>query len=81
MEQIYTFLTQLSDTLFKNSVTLNGFDIATVTKQDDVVIKFFLRNILDRYNCLSRENIEDIVKRAKSFSKKKEALLLISTFS
>ena len=71
MEQIYTFLTQLSDTLFKNSVTLNGFDIATITKQDDVVIKFFLRNILDRYNCLSRENIEDILQGIKdgSFSR------------
>ena len=32
MEQIYTFLTQLSDTLFKNSVTLNGFDISTIKK-------------------------------------------------
>lgn len=65
MEQIYTFLTQLSDTLFRNSVTLGGFDIATVKKQDDVVIKFFLRNVLDRYNCLSRENIEDILKGIK----------------
>lgn len=71
MEQIYTFLTQLSDTLFRNSVTLNGFDIATIKKQDDVVIKFFLRNVLDRYGCLSRENIEDILEGIKreSFSR------------
>ena len=62
MEQIYTFLTQLSDTLFKNSVTLNGFDISTIKKQDDVVIKFFLRNILDRYNCLSKDNINAVLK-------------------
>ena len=71
MEQIYTFLTQLSDTLFRNSVTLNGFDINTIRKQDDVVIKFFLRNLLDRYSCLSRENIEDILEGIKqeSFSR------------
>ena len=61
MEQIYTFLTQLSDTLYRNSVSLNGFHLETVQKQDDVVIKFFLRNILDRYGCLSKENINDIL--------------------
>ena len=71
MEQIYTFLTQLSDTLFKNSVTLNGFDISTIKKQDDVVIKFFLRNILDRYNCLSKDNINAVLKgiSEESFSR------------
>jgi len=61
MEQIYTFLTQLSDTLYRNSISLNGFHLETIQKQDDVVIKFFLRNILDRYGCLSKENINDIL--------------------
>ncbi|MBE6878826.1 MAG: tRNA lysidine(34) synthetase TilS [Ruminococcaceae bacterium] len=71
MEQIYTFLTQLSDTLFRNSVTLNGFDISTIKKQDDVVIKFFLRKVLDRYNCLSKDNIEAILEgiKTESFSR------------
>ena len=68
MEQIYTFLTQLSDTLFKNSVTLNGFDISAIRKQDDVVIKFFLRNLLERYDCLSKENIAAILAGIKSGS-------------
>ncbi len=71
MEQIYTFLTQLSDTLFRNSVTLNGFDIYTIKQQDDVVIKFFLRKVLDRYNCLSKDNIEAILEgiKTESFSR------------
>ena len=78
MEQIYTFLTQLSDTLFKNSVTLNGFDSATIRKQDDVVIKFFLRNLLDRYNCLSKDNINDTLEgiKAGSFSRQLSADIL-----
>ena len=66
MEQIYTFLTQLSDTLYKNSISLNGFHLETVKKQDDVVIRFFLRNILDRYGCLSKENINDILEGIKN---------------
>ncbi len=68
MEQIYTFLTHLSDTLYKNSISLNGFHLETVRKQDDVVIKFFLRNILDRYGCLSKENINDILGGIKTDS-------------
>ena len=68
MEQIYTFLTQLSDTLYKNSISLNGFHLETVKKQDDVVIKFFLRNVLDRYGCLSKENINDILNGIKNDS-------------
>ena len=78
MEQIYTFITQLSDTLFKNSVTLNGFDVSTIIKQDDVVIKFFLRNLLDRYNCLSKDNINDILEGIKdgSFSRQLSADIL-----
>ena len=71
MEQIYTFLTQLSDTLYRNSISLNGFHLETIQKQDDVVIKFFLRNILDRYGCLSKENINDILQgiRTGGFSR------------
>ena len=61
MEQIYTFLTHLSDTLYRNSISLNGFHLETIKKQDDVVIRFFLRNILDRFGCLSKENINDIL--------------------
>lgn len=71
MEQIYTFLTQLSDTLYRNSISLNGFHLETIQKQDDVVIKFFLRNILERYGCLSKENINDILQgiRTGGFSR------------
>lgn len=66
MEQIYTFLTQLSDNLYKNSITPNGFRLETVKKQDDVVVKFFLRNILDKYDCVSKNNIEDILNGIKT---------------
>lgn len=71
MEQIYTFLTQLSDTLYRNSVSINGFDIATILKQDDVVIKFFLRNLLEKHNCLSKDNINAVLAgiKAGSFSR------------
>ena len=61
MQQIYTFLTQLSDTLYKNSISLNGFHLETINKQDDVVIKFFLRRLLERYDCLSKENINAVL--------------------
>lgn len=61
MEQIYTFLTQLSDTLYKNSITTKGFDTEIIRKYDDVVIKFFLRNVLEKYDCISKENINDIL--------------------
>ena len=61
MEQIYTFLTQLSDTLYRNSISLNGFVLDVIRKADDVVIKFFLRNVLEKYGCLSKDNIEDIL--------------------
>lgn len=66
MRQIYTFLTQLSDNLYNNSVTDKGFDINIIKKQDDVVIKFFLRGLLDKYNCLSKENINDILNGIKN---------------
>ena len=66
MRQIYTFLTQLSDNLYNNSITDMGFDINIIKKQDYVVIKFFLRGLLDRYNCLSKENIEDILNGIKN---------------
>ena len=65
MEQIYTFLTQLSDTLYRNSISLNGFVLDVVQKADDVVIKFFLRNVLEKYNCLSKDNIADILEGIK----------------
>ena len=68
MEQIYTFLTQLSDTLYRNSVSLNGFDVTTILKHDDVVIKFFLRKILEKHNCLSKENINAVLEGLKSGS-------------
>ena len=71
MEQIYTFLTQLSDTLYRNSISLNGFVLDIIQKSDDVVIKFFLRNVLEKYNCLTKDNIEDILEGIKqgSFSR------------
>ena len=71
MEQIYTFLTQLSDTLYRNSVSLNGFDVNTILKQDDVVIKFFIRNLLEKHDCLSKENVTAILEglKAGSFSR------------
>ena len=71
MEQIYTFLTQLSDTLYRNSISLNGFVLDIIQKADDVVIKFFLRNVLEKYNCLSKDNITDILEGIKqgSFSR------------
>ena len=65
MEQIYTFLTQLSDTLYRNSISLNGFVLDIIQKADDVVIKFFLRNVLEKYNCLSKDNITDILEGIK----------------
>ncbi len=65
MEQIYTFLTQLSDTLYRNSVSLNGFDVNTILKQDDVVVKFFIRNLLEKHNCLSKENVNAILEGLK----------------
>lgn len=60
--EIYTFLTQLSDNLYENSIGENGFDIGILKGADKVVIKAFLRNILERYNALSKDNILAILK-------------------
>lgn len=59
-EEIYTFLTQLSDNLYRNSMGINGFDVNVIKKSDKVVIKHFLRNVLAQHGCLSKDNIDDI---------------------
>ena len=78
MEQIYTFLTQMSDTLYRNSISLNGFVLDVIRKADDVVIKFFLRNVLEKYGCLSKENIDDILAGIKNgkFSRQLSAKII-----
>ncbi|MEG3028808.1 MAG: tRNA lysidine(34) synthetase TilS, partial [Oscillospiraceae bacterium] len=59
-QEIYTFLTQLGDNLYRNSIALNGFDVSAIKKENKVVVKFFLRDILENYGCLSKQNIETI---------------------
>ncbi|MEG1896463.1 MAG: tRNA lysidine(34) synthetase TilS, partial [Oscillospiraceae bacterium] len=59
-EEVYTFLTQLGDNLYRNSTALGGFDISVIKKENKVVIKTFLRNVLESYGCLSKQNILSI---------------------
>ncbi|MEG2192882.1 MAG: tRNA lysidine(34) synthetase TilS [Oscillospiraceae bacterium] len=55
--EVYTFLTQLSDNLYRKSVGVNGFDVSIINGENPVVIKNLLRTILAKYDCLSGENI------------------------
>lgn len=71
-EDIYTFLTQLSDSLYKNSLSKKGFDISVIKRADAVIIKNFLRNILEQYGCLSRDNVVSIFQGLSKCNFKKQ---------
>ena len=58
--EIYTFLTQLSDNLYRKSVGEKGFDVKVINSENPVIIKNLLRTILAKYDCLSRDNINAI---------------------
>ncbi len=58
--EIYTFLTQLSDNLYISAIGEKGLDISQLLKENPVVVKNLLRNYLDKIDCLSADNIEDI---------------------
>ena len=58
--EIYTLLTQLSDTLYRRSLGAGGLDINILMSEHPAVIKNLLRNQLDRLGCLSRDNINAI---------------------
>ncbi len=60
MEDTNTFLTKLSDNLCSKAKCENGFKIKEILKEDKVIIKQFLRNILEEKNCLSLDNINSI---------------------
>lgn len=58
--EIYTFLTQLSDTLYKDCFTDKGIDCKKLARRPAVVAKNLIRNILDDFGALSKENVLDI---------------------
>ncbi len=60
MDETNTFLTQLSDNLYNKSIKEDYFLIEEILKADKVIIKNFLRNILENLDCLSYENIQSI---------------------
>jgi len=58
--EIYTLLTQLSDSLYRKSVGSGGLDVNILKSEHPAVIKNLLRNQLDRLDCLSKDNINAI---------------------
>lgn len=64
-EEIYTFLTQLSDNLYRKSVGENGLDTNVLLSRHPVVLKNLLRNRLEKLDCLSKDNIQAIMDGVK----------------
>ncbi len=58
--EIYTLLTQLSDSLYKNALGLGGLDVNLLLADHPAVVKNLLRNQLDKLGCLSKDNVEAV---------------------
>lgn len=58
--EIYSLLTQLSDSLYKEALGLGGLDVNALCNAHPAVTKNLIRNNLDRLGCLSKDNVEAI---------------------
>ena len=64
-EEIYTFLTQLSDNLYNKSLDGNGLNTVVLNKAEPCVTKHLIRNILSEKGCLSKENVDFVYNAVK----------------
>ncbi len=74
MEDINTFLTKLGDNLYNNARCENGFSILEILKEDPVVIKQFLRDLLENQGCLTFDNINSIYQNLNKGNYSKQLL-------
>ena len=59
-EEIYTFLSQLSDNLLKEASVEGGLDARKLLDAPGAVTKNLIRDRLDVLGCLSRDNVETV---------------------
>lgn len=70
--EIYTFITQLSDNLYRKALGVGGLDVNIIMSQHPAVIKNLLRSRLDKLGCLSRDNIYAIYEGLQKGSLKRQ---------
>lgn len=58
--EIYSLLSQLSDSLYKDAIGLGGLDVSRLLAAHSAVTKDLIRNNLDKLGCLSKDNVEAV---------------------
>lgn len=58
--EIYSLLTQLSDSLYRKAIGMGGLDVNMLAAEHPAVVKNLIRNNLEKLDCLSKDNIEAI---------------------
>ena len=58
--EIYSLLSQLSDSLYKDAIGLGGLDVSKLLAAHSAVTKDLIRNSLDKLDCLSKDNVEAV---------------------
>ena len=58
--EIYSLLSQLSDSLYKDAIGLGGLDVSKLLAAHSAVTKDLIRNSLDKLECLSKDNVEAV---------------------
>ena len=73
--EIYSLLTQLSDSLYKKALGMGGLDVNMLLCEHPAVVKNLIRNNLDTLDCLSKDNVEAIfgALQEKSFKRQLSA--------
>lgn len=70
--EIYSLLTQLSDSLYRQALGLGGLDVSVLSGRHPAVVKNLIRNNLDKLDCLSKDNVEAIYNALGSISFKRQ---------
>lgn len=58
--EVYSLLSQLSDSLYKDAIGLGGLDVSKLTARHPAVTKDLIRGRLDKLGCLSKDNVEAV---------------------
>ncbi len=80
-EDIYTLLTQLSDSLYERSKREDGLDAATLLEADGIVLRTLLRKVLDERDSLSRDNLTAVLSLLSSEGPRREIQLKEDVFA
>ncbi|MBR4035912.1 MAG: tRNA lysidine(34) synthetase TilS [Oscillospiraceae bacterium] len=58
--EIYSLLSQLSDSIYRQALGLGGLEVSVLSSRHPAVVKNLIRNNLDKLDCLSKDNVEAI---------------------